>query len=374
MARKLTGLGLAFEKTQTARGAEARPRKLLTPNAAGTDRADILLLVGDRTGRVIGELVAEVNGVAWKLSQYAQARLTIARRDATAQEQLLRPGNRLLIRFGNGLPDWGGVIDPPRKWRNGKIEITAYSGEYLLTYRVTDRARYFRTATAGEIFRSLLQEARPLGVQVGTVWMGGILHSPEYHYRELYDIVTKSLTERVGSADWDVRAKLISGQIVFQANYYERKGIDHGRRVCLLEGVNVARGDLAEQGTIANQVFMAGAGTGWDDDSRIYATASDANSQGLYGLRQSGEIRVDITEQETLDENATLALLTSKAPRPVVSIDSLDLPPGRFGQYDVGDTVWLELYESGFDGYAQPVRVTAREFLPGSNTCSLVIE
>ena len=374
MARKLTGLGLTFEKTHAARTAEKRPPVLLAPNAAGTARASMRILAGDRNGRIRGELVADVAGVAWKLNAYGQARFTLATADATAQEDLLQFGNRIVIQFENGLPDWGGVIDTPRKWKSGTIEVVAYSAEYLLGWRVTSRGRYFQSRPAGAIFKALLTEARPIGISLGNVWMGGTLHSPEYHYRELYDIVKNSLTDRIESADWDVRPTIVNGQILFSANYYEQKGTDHGRRVRLLEGVNAVQSDLAEQGTIANEVFLAGAGSGWSDNNRIYATASDADSQGLYGLRQAGEIRVDIKEQDTLDANAALALATSKGPRTVVSVDAMDLPPGRFRQYDVGDVVWLELYENGFDGYEAPVRVLAREYLPESNTCSLVIE
>lgn len=58
----------------------------------------------------------------------------------------------------------------------------------------------------------------------------------------------------------------------------------------------------------------------------------------------------------------------------MVSVTALDLPPARYRDYDVGDSLWLESYETGFDEYAATVRVTAREFLPGQNVCSLVIE
>lgn len=374
MSKKVTGLAVAFQRTHAARPHEPRPRVLLTPNAVGTERSSIRILVGDRDGYLRGELTAEVAGIAWKLNEYAQARLTMSQKDATAQERLLRPGNRVLIQFSNGLPDWGGVIDTPRRWRDGLIDVTAYSAEYVLTWRVTGRGRYFRQVTAGEIFRSLIQEAAPLGLTVGQVWFGGEAHSPSYHYRELYDIVTDSLTQRIERADWDVRARLVNGQILFVANYYERKGIDYGRRVALLEGVNAVRATLDEQGQIANEVFLAGNGTGWGETNRLYSTASDTNSQGRYGLRQVAETRIDVSVQTTLDTNAALMLSEQRVPRPVVSIDAMDLAPGRFRQYDIGDTVWMELYERGFDGYAAPVRIVAREFLPTSNLCALVIE
>ena len=40
----------------------------------------------------------------------------------------------------------------------------------------------------------------------------------------------------------------------------------------------------------------------------------------------------------------------------------------------VGDTVWLEMFSVGAAGREQGVRVVAQEYLPASNTCSLVVE
>jgi len=374
MARRLTGLGVAIEGAISARTSSGRPPVYLHPNATETAAAETLVLVGDQFGRVIGELDGDVVGVAWKLNDYGQARIVLPRTGATATERLLRPGNRVLIQFGNGLPDWGGMLDLPRKWKDGRIEVVAYSGERILVDRVTDRGRYFSGVTAGAIFRALLSEAAPSGVEIGDVWTGGELHGPDYHYRQLYDIFTKSLSSRIEAADWNVTARLFQGRIAFSANYYERRGIDHGRRIALIEGVNLADASLQEQGPLVNEWLMAGAGSGWGADNRIYATARDDVSIARYGLRQRGDVRVDVSVQETLDRSAAVALDESREPRAIVDPMALDLPPARWGQYDVGDTVWMELYEAGFGGYGAAVRIKAREFLPGRGVCSLVVE
>lgn len=374
MARRFTGFGLAINTTPATGSVATRPPVFLAPDATGTGAAGVVILVGDQHGRVMGELAGELLGVAWKLNDYGQARMVLPRTGATATERLLRPGNRVLIQFGNGLPDWGGMMDLPRKWKDGRIEVVAYSGERILTDRVTDRGRYFSNATAGAIFRALLNEAVPSGVDVGDVWMGGELHGPDYHFRNLYDIFTKSLSSRIESADWNVSARLAQGQIAFRANYYEKRGVDHGRQIALIEGLNLADASMQEQGPLVNEWLLAGAGTGWSADSRIYASGRDEASIAKYGLRQKGETRVDVSVQETLDRSAVVSLAGSKEPRAIVDPVALDLPPARWQQYDVGDTVWMELYDEGFDGYAAAVRIKAREFLPGRGVCSLVIE
>lgn len=375
MARKVTGLLPAFGRTHAAKGAAGRPGVWLSPNAAGSGAADYLVLIGDQFGRVIGEMQGEVQGVAWKLNDYGQARFTLGRADAAATEEMLRPGNRVLVQFGNGLPDWGGMLDLPLRFRSGRIELTAYSGERILADRITGRGRYFSNMTAGEIFRALLNEAAPSGVEVGDVWTGGELHGPDYHYRQLYDVYSRSLSGRIEDADWGVSARLASGRIAFRANFYERRGVDHGRRLALIDGVNMAEGDLNYQGTLVNEWSFAGAGTGWGESNRIYAGARDEASIAKYGLRQRGETRVDVSVQETLDRSAAVALAGSREPRGIIDPVALDRAPARFWQYDVGDRIRVEMYEVGFgDGYEATVRVTAREFLPATGVCSLVVE
>jgi hypothetical protein len=374
MARRLTGLGIAIEGTVAAKPMPSIPAVHLTPDAAGTAAAELFVLVGDPFGRVLGELGADVMGVAWKLNDYGQARFVLPRTSATVTETLLRPGNRVLVQFSNGLPDWGGMLDLPRKWKDGRIDLVAYSGERLFADRVTAAGLYFTNETPGSIFTTLLNEVDISGLSIGEVWTGGDPITIDYHYRTLYDVFARSLAGQVGGGDWSVTAGLAGGQIVFRANYYQRRGVDHGRRLALIEGVNLAETGLQEQGTLINEWVAAGGGTSWESGARIYATARDEASITSYGLRQRGEVRVDISDQDTLNQKVAVALAESKEPRAIVDPVALDLPPARWGQYDVGDTVWMELYEAGFGGYAASVRIKAREFLPGRGVCSLVVE
>lgn len=371
MTRRVAGFGLAIEGAQPAKAAAGLPRVFLSPNAVNSGPADIVVLVGDKFGRVIGELDCEVVGIAWKLSDYGQARMVLPRGEATATERLLRPGNRVLIQFGNGLPDWGGMLDLPRRWRDGRIEIVAYSGEYILKWRISAADALFVSTPPGDIFQLLLAEALPSGVTFDQVWSGGERRSAEYHYRDLYDIFKKDLTSQ---ADWDVRPYLLNGNISFLANYYDRRGTDHGWRLALLEGVNAVDVDMQEQGPIINDWRLAGTGTGWGEGERLYAAAGGEISQSRYGLRQKGEVRVDVGDQSTLDQSAAVAISAYTEPAEIVGLSSLDLPPARWSQYDVGDTIWVELYSAGFGGYGSAVRLLAREYLPGQGVCSLVIE
>lgn len=346
----------------------------LRPNRLGDAASEVVVLVGNPRGWLIGEIDCSVMGVAWKLNDYGQARLRLSRAVASTMEPLLRPGNRLLIQFGNGLPDWGGILDLPRKWQTGVVDLVGYSGERLLVDRVTGRDSRFVNVSAGRIFASLMGAAAPSGITLGSVWDGPELLTMDFHYRSLYDIFQKSLGSQIGDGDWQVEAQLIEGQITFQAHFFNQRGTDHGRRVALLEGVNLADVVLQEQGPVVNEWLVAGAGSGWGDGERLYGTGRDEASVEAVGLRQRGLIRVDLDTQATLDQATAVALAEFKEPHSTLDLTALDLAPARYSQYDIGDSVWVELYETRFGDFESSVRVVAREYFPQIGACSLVVE
>lgn len=347
-----------------------------TPSPA-TPQAEqaVRVLVADRTGRILAEVEPQLGPVSWRLNDVGRATLTFAKTDPKAIEDYLRFGNRLLIQFANGLPNWGGVIDPPRKWDQKSIQITAYSGEYLLGFRQTDRGRYFDGATVGYVFQQLIQEANavsPMGVTIGGVWGGGSTHSPEYHFDNLLKIIQESLTERLSTADFAVLATETSGYVVFTAHLYERRGSDKPG-VVLLEDHNLAAIDLNEQGPMVNCWNIIGQGTTWGDE-RSVAYAEDTDSIATHDRREDSAVHADTATQATLDETADNKLSESSWPRNVLTLDAADLAPARFADYDVGDSVRVLLHSYGFGGYDGQVRVLTREYDPAKGTCALVVQ
>lgn len=332
-------------------------------------------LVGDRTGKIIAELEPDVGPVSWRLNDIGRCQFAIARNNSKATETNLRYGNRILLEFDNGLPVWGGIIDTPRVWENDIITCNAYSGEYVLTFRQTDRGRYFNGATVGDIFQAVIGETNEqltLGLNLGQVWTGGDTHSPDYHFANLYNIVQDSICTRLSNADFDVTASEVEGKIIFTANLHQRKGADKNN-VALMEGHNLtANARLNEQGTIVNWWDLAGAGDGWGDD-RMVSNTEDLPSQRIYGLRQAATIYSDVSIQSTLDAHATNALAESKDPHKMIEIEALNIAPAGFSVYGVGDSVRVVLPSYGFGGTDTTVRILAREYNPASGTCGLVV-
>jgi hypothetical protein len=329
-----------------------------------------LVIVADIYGRLIGELPADVESLSWRRNEYGLAKMLVPY--PGTREQLIQPGNRLLIYTDNGLPPWAGVLEHPRRWEYGAVGLTAYGGEYLLSWRVTDRGRYFRGASAGTMFAALLEEqARPKVVEPGSLWTGGGGHTTEYHFRDLYDITSDSLID-LENADFDVSGAIENGRIVLRANFYERKGRDLAG-VWLLEGHNATNIKVEEQGPIVNEWFLAGAGTGWGETNRIYATARDDASAGAYGLRQASEVVSDISVQATLDARASRNLEESKQPYTAISLDALNLHPAAYATHGIGDVVGIELYSYLPGGLLGTVKIEGREWRPRGGVCELVV-
>jgi hypothetical protein len=347
------------------------------PTPPGSDRNFILFRVADRAGRFIAELEPQVGPMSWRLNGVGQITFSLAASDPKAIEDYLQFGNRVLLQFSNGLPEWGGVIDTPRKWTaDGRIECTAYSGEHLLSYRQTDQGRYFSAATVGKIYQALILEANAVaqtGITVGTVWTGGDGHSPEYHYHNLLEIIQDSLTKRLSDADFYVEPGEASGYVTFTAHLYERRGSTLNN-VVLMQGQNVAEATLTEQGPIVNGWVVVGEGTGWGASRPVSTTAPDMTSMSAYGLRENTEIHAGMSLQTSLDATAENLLAESAYPRNILTVSVVNETPARYADYDVGDIVRLMLHSYGFTPYDHLVRVLTREYDPWTGRCTLVVE
>jgi len=334
------------------------------------------VLVGDLTGRILTELELDVGPVAWRLNKETRVKFQIARSDPKAIEDYLRFGNRILVQFENGLPDWGGIIDPPRKWSKdgSSIEFTAYSGEQLLKQRQTGKARSFSSATVGYIYQSLIEDANVVadtGISIGDVWGGGDTHSPMYHFDKVLEKIQQRLTDRLSSADFVISASESGGYIVFTAHFYERRGSEKPN-VALLEGHNLIQIELVEQGTIVNSWAIVGEGSTWGDE-RLVGYAEDADSIAEFGLREDSEVHSDVAEQASLDAIAANRLAGTARPHNMLALEAANLAPAAFSDYDVGDSVRVVLHSYGFGGYDKMVRVIAREYAPSAGTCTLVV-
>lgn len=341
---------------------------IIVPRASA---AGMPVLVADRYGRILAELEGDIEFVTWRFNEVGKATFHLPRRGAKTTLDNLRFGNRILFQFSNGLPAWGGVIDPPRAWDRDIITVNAYSGEKLFEYRQTGKGRYFTDVTVGAIFESVIAENALDLVELGQIWKGGAGHYPEYHFENLLSIIRDSICGTLSEADFTVTAREEGGYIKFTANLYERRGLTLPA-VVLIEDMNVTTISLSEQGPITNSWDVAGAGDTWGDE-RLTARREDSPSRNEFGLRQDSEIS-DATLQGTIDATADVRLAETKQPRNLWTLDVLNLAPARFAAYDVADVITLQAPSYGFSNIDHSVQVITREYRPAQIVCTLVVE
>lgn len=336
------------------------------------------VLIAGKDGIVFAEIEPDIKGVAWRLNEESSISLSIAHNDAKATETVLQFGNRILIQFDNGLPDWGGVIDPPRNWQpNGAIDFNAFSAEHILSWRQTPQELIFEDAPAGTIFRELLRYANILydtGIGVGEIYEDGPRLQFEFHYTNILDIIRDQLVDnQYTSFDFDVAASLVNGKITFTANFYEQKGIDKTNAVQFLEGQNIVDATFTQNGTILNSFDIIGRGSNWEDD-RPTSHHEDTDSIALYDYRQTSEIFSEASEPSTLNNIGVTKLDYHKTPKNRVCLKAVDKLPARFSTYQTGDIVSISLENFGFNGYEADIRVWTREYDLKGGFCNLMVE
>ena len=333
--------------------------------------------VGDRSGRIIGQIEPAVKTISWIINKPGRFAFTMARTDPKATADILTIGNRVYVEFDNGFPAWGGTIELPRSWDGGEIGITCYTLDYTLSWRITSKNRAYYYRPVGNIFSELVtlaNAAQNMGLRVGSVWMGGGEHSPRYHYRELYDLFAYSLA-KMESCDFDFTPVVEDGRILFDANLYERRGADKSANIVLIEGPrsNIANVSLEEQGPVANRVVAIGSGSVWDD-TRVTATATDPESIEDIGLREKSTLYSSVLFDTTLDRHAQYEIKLASRPRKMIRLEVADALPARFAGYSHGDIIRVIAPSMDFHGLNTRMRVMAREYDDVSGRCSLVVE
>jgi hypothetical protein len=330
-------------------------------------------LVFDRDGGLLAEIEPDIEYAYWRLNNVGRARFNMPYSDSKCTPDNLRAGNRLLLQFENGLPDWGGVIDLPRRRTSTGIVATAYTGEWLLGWRYTSKGRYFSDQEPGYIFSTLISEENaeyPTGIIPYGYYAGGTERTIEYHYHQLLKRCQK-LAKLTGN-DFHVEPRYEGGVLTFRAFWYERRGGDVSDSVMLIEDLN-ADIVLDEQGPIVNRVILVGEGSTWGDE-RIDSISEDSTSRATYGYREWAEVQGGVKNQATLDANAGELLDAQKDPQDRLSVYALNMEPALFSAYSVGDIVSAQAFLKSEQWYYEgDVRVVAREWTPW-DVCRLEVE
>ena len=339
--------------------------------------APIRTLIGDaNSGTLLGEIAADLQHVSWLISRHGDAQFVLPSNDPAVRSGLIQPGRRIALEIDNGLPVWGGVIDVPTDNDGLTTTWRAYESSYLLRSRYTGRHVKFAKATAGGVVSALMTAANAAALS-GIVLIvhdsGETTITQEYHLEALYDVFERDI--------WPLlefrMTPVVTDSISFIMEVGVRIGRDVSGRVALVQGVNTDRPKVTTQGPIINHLTYAAGDGAWDpsaNDARAVVTVLDDRSIKRYGLRQGVHI-ASVNDAPTLEKMATADLAEMREPYRAISLSALNLPPATFGDYQVGDTVSVELFgEYGMGGGDdRTARVLGREFRPADGVCRLIL-
>jgi hypothetical protein len=339
---------------------------------AGADAMSVIQ-VFDRRGLKIAEVLASCNR-AWVRNGIARAVFTLSIFDAKCREDVLRYGNMVLIEHQK-LPAWGGVIDPPREWRNGQVTITAYDGLRLFGYRVAQREQLLRGSAAVLIRKiyELAQQDMPLPIEIGVL-------EDDDHPREetvggnplLDDLIR--IVERANGV-LQLTPMLSMGRMRFRVDYHTNPPTTMDILYLDNHNLRVEGQTLVEQGAIVNDMLGLGDGLTWDSRPRYREV--DEDSINLYGLRQGVLHAQGVTQIGTLTRGVKAALALSRQPEMVLDLQVVDVGDA-WSRLRPMAPVRVRLTSAGFIGdkvgFQATGRVVGMEYNEAAQSVRVVLE
>lgn len=356
------------------------PKGLAYPFRAVYQALPYTIYVANQYGRLIGELGqwGTLQSAIWRHNAHGTATILLANTIVTHAPYLLERGNRVLIQFADGrLPTWGGIIDPPINPTQSNIQVTCYSAEYLAQLWSLRSHRTFLVHTRGEIIAGLWADTDD---NLGEVYNNPADISMQgKYYREEYapQMLAQALEQATAFNEnlyWYLEPVVIQNTIRFSLHVYY--GYLKDKQAVLMRGRNFNDVELMEQGPIHNWVAFASHG----DNEPFTAIVEDVASVSRYGRRSHFATVSDTAGNGMnilqLTDLAEAYLQRHRQPLERVRGSAIDMPPSRFGAYELGDRVIVELtslFNDSPNNYRHG-RIRSMEYAPPTGKLDLVID
>lgn len=307
------------------------------------------------------------------LNDYGEAVFSISYDDAKCKRNYLEFGNYILVR-NEKLPPWLGMIDTPRIWRNGYVEIHAFELNLLLKYRYAPLNTVIEGTPgvkAVELLRlANLQESTI--IRPGYIYSGGATYSQKMNESVLAHL--KSIAVDNGH-EWLISpVEAPTGRMYAELSWHERAGVETG--LTLSQGFNVAYGEtpMEENGELVNHVE-----TVVDPDSNTEAGAqtysySESTSYGKRAVRLVLNGSIDSAGLETMARQRVSEKRNPSLSMPLGIMDVGD----TFEKIALGNVVSYKLPLVGFAnqigfGTSKKVRILGYRFDELTKFCELTV-
>lgn len=364
-----------------------RPPQTFYTRRSRLDLNRPVIEVTDENGEFIGRLSGAPGPVSWRADTYGQMPLDMSPVTAAERRELVEYGNRVVVRFDNGLPPWLGVLDPPRDDLPGRAGLTLYGLEYALGWELTGRYDAYSSEldrNTPDYILSRLAIGNRLGITPFTVASDEKAVDVTFSYDDLLTAATKlrDLNERF---HWFISQIGVSGWSPGLWMYYgwRRDRRDQAR---LVEGHNLVNVERFQQGPIVNDVTVA-AGNDDPADWSTYPLVYRQARPSRYGQRERfvplPDVLIDLDESALPPDRQVRGRLAARAdaeyeryahPRTRFRGQCVNRPPSPFGSYGLGDLITVQLSGYGRRRVEQAVTVVGMEFDPASGLLTVVGE
>lgn len=344
----------------------------------------------DNTGVPLAE-VAGTAPRAWLLNMFSQAKIRIPLSEFESADYPsgrlhysdVKVGNLILIEHDRVGP-WAGMLAFPQTFdeQSGEVELTAYSGEWVLLYRRTNLNEKPVEGTRGQLFERLIWAANDVpgpGFRTGQLFGSGeVLKKRIYKGASIYDMIVGGLSgERAGN-DWGITPGFDNnGRLYFQCHWYGVRG-EKRPNFRLEEGHNLqipGGAALVYEGEIINDIEVRG-NKDRAGGARPRDTLQNDASIAEYGYFQK-RLSVDATDETEVGDTAVTMLAEQAQPRKRFLVEALDVN-NSFDFIHLGDVIPLKLHRAGWLGgilgHETDIRVIGQSFDETEGYLSLTVE
>jgi hypothetical protein len=331
------------------------------------------ILIFDPQGSPLAEITADTTR-SWVLNEMGRCDFVLSTSDPNCKPDILRFGNWVYIKHiptvdvlgvtRGTLPDWVGIILPPRFRKLGSIGVTAFSAEQYLFYRPMPFVN--AKGTIGTVFKEILSYAATYGgivVQPGEVYSTSteVLRPLRLSaFEEIKQLV------KIYKTDFEIVPSISNtGALSLTANLYQERGAQ--TQYLLTDGAegNIELQDptIQEQGELVN--YVIGYNMAQTPSTRIRWEEHSDVSMSEYGTLARNIV---INAMTATDVKSGVISYLNRSKKSYMSSAFSALDKDKvFDWMEVGNIFPIQFFAGGFYSGETMVQGTARLISPEYN-------
>jgi hypothetical protein len=301
------------------------------------------------------------------LNDIGEAVFRIDTRSSKCRRDVLEFGNYIYIQH-DSLPDWVGIIDTPRTWSNGFVEVHAFEVPYILQYRLSPLNITISGAPGSKISQLLnfANAQEDTLIREGTIDQSGA-NTDEIINDSIYSHIKKIRENSNYESLFTPRVDDF-GKLTIIMDWLPRVGVETDLEFA--QGHNILYGDtpLEESGELINYV------EGLSDELDTGVLSAVYKEETPYGLRAVRTVFSEVVDISTLTANANSMVQNKKEPDFSTALTAVNIS-NTFSNIRLGNIAKYKYTNVGFSdsalGMTRRVRIMGYRFDEAAGTCEL---